>query len=83
MQVHPSGTYITAVISSPNYTSLPSMAATFLAIHLIAVLQPSRYSIFHSGDTPICTVFHDGVAPISVSTLKPPLGVIEALPLKL
>ena len=29
------------------------MAATFLATHLIAVLQLSGYSIFHSGDTPI------------------------------
>ena len=29
------------------------MAATFLIIHLIAVLQPSRYSIFHGRDTPI------------------------------
>ena len=28
------------------------------------------------------SVFHDGVAPISVSTLKPPLGVIGVLPLK-
>jgi len=27
-------------------------------------------------------VFHDGVAPVSVSTLKPPLGVIGVLPLK-
>jgi len=28
------------------------------------------------------SVFHDGVTPVSVSTLKPPLGVIEVLPLK-
>jgi len=27
-------------------------------------------------------VFYDGVTPVSVSTLKPLLGVIEALPLK-
>ena len=27
-------------------------------------------------------LFHDGVAPVSVSTLKPPLGVIGVLPLK-
>ena len=25
----------------------------FLATHLMAVMQPSRYSIFHNGDTPI------------------------------
>jgi len=28
-------------------------------------------------------VFHDGVTPVSVSTLKPLLGVIGAIPLKL
>jgi len=26
---------------------------TFLATHLMVVLQPSGYSIFHDGDTPI------------------------------
>ena len=40
------------------------MVATFLATHLMAVLQPSRYSIFH-----------DRVTSVSVSTLKPLLGV--------
>ena len=29
------------------------MVATFLATYLMVVLQPSGYSIFHSGDTPI------------------------------
>jgi len=29
------------------------------------------------------SVFHDGVTPVSVSTLKPLLGVIEVLPMKL
>jgi len=53
MQAHPSGNYIPAVILSLNYTSLPSMAVTFLATCLMAVLQPSGYSIFHGGDTPI------------------------------
>ena len=38
------------VISSPNYTSLPSMVAIFFATHLIVVLQPSRYSIFYGID---------------------------------
>jgi len=28
------------------------------------------------------SVFHDGVTPVSVSTLKSLLGVIEAIPLK-
>ena len=53
MQVNLSGKYILAVISSPNYTSLPSTAATFLTTYLIVVLQLSGYSIFYSGDTPI------------------------------
>ena len=45
--------YISVVKSPPNHTSPPSTAATFFATHLMAVLQSSRYSIFHSGDTPI------------------------------
>ena len=53
MQVYLFGNYIPTVISSPNHISLPSTMATFLTICLIAVLQPSGYSIFHSGDTPI------------------------------
>jgi len=28
------------------------------------------------------SVFHDGVTPVSVSTLKPPLGAIGVLPMK-
>ena len=53
MQVHSSRNYIPTVKSPPNHTSLPSMAATFLATHLMVVLKPSRYSIFHSRNTPI------------------------------
>ena len=53
IQVYPSGNYIPVVISSPNYTSPSFMVATFLATCLMAMLQPSRYSVFHSGDTPI------------------------------
>jgi len=45
--------YIPVVESPPNHTSLPSTAATFLATLLIAVLQPSGYSVFHGRDTPI------------------------------
>ena len=42
------------VYMSPlKHTSLPSMLATFLTTHLMVVLQPSRYSVFHDGDTPI------------------------------
>jgi len=53
IQAHPSRNYIPVVISSLNYTSLPSMVAIFLATHLMAVLQPSGYSVFYSGDTPV------------------------------
>ena len=53
IQAYPSRNYIPVVILSPNYTSLPSTVATFLTTCLIAVLQPSRYSVFHSRDTPI------------------------------
>jgi len=45
--------YIPAVMPPLNLTSPPSTAATFLATHLMAVLQPSGYSVFHGGDTPI------------------------------
>jgi len=38
MQVHPSGNYISIVISSPNHISLPSTVATFFIIRLMAVL---------------------------------------------
>ena len=53
MQVHLSGNNVPAVELFPNYTSLSSTVATFLATRLMAVLQPSGYSIFHGGDTPI------------------------------
>ena len=53
MQVHPSGNNVPIVKPPPNHTSLPFMAATFLVTCLMAVLQPSGYSVFHDGDTPI------------------------------
>ena len=45
--------YIPVVMPPLNPTSPPSMVATFLATRLMAVLQPSGYSVFHGGDTPI------------------------------
>ena len=45
--------YIPAVMPPLNPTSPPSTVATFLATRLMAVLQPSGYSVFHGGDTPI------------------------------
>ena len=71
MQVYLSRNYIPIVISSLNYTSLSFTVATFLITYLMAVLQPSGYSIFYGRDT-----------PISVSTLKPLLKVIGAILLK-
>ena len=53
IQVHLSGNNVPMVKPPPNHTSPPSMAATFLTTHLIVVLQPSRYSVFHGRDTPI------------------------------
>jgi len=53
MQVHLSGNNIPMVKPPPNHTSPPFTAAIFLATCLMAVLQPSGYSIFHRGDTPI------------------------------
>jgi len=53
MQVHLSRNNILAVKPPPNHTSLPSTAATFLTTRLMAVLQPSGYSVFHGRDTPI------------------------------
>ena len=47
------GNYIPMVMPPLNPTSPPSMAATFLATRLMAVLQPSGYSVFHGRDTPI------------------------------
>ena len=53
IQVHLSGNNVSVVKPPLNYTSLPSMAATFLTTRFMAVLQPSGYSVFHGGDTPI------------------------------
>ena len=53
MQVHLSRNYISMVISLSNHTSPPSIAAAFLATHLVAVIQLSRYSIFYDRDTSI------------------------------
>ena len=51
MQVHLSRNNIPTVKPPPNHTSLPSTVATFLTTHFMAVLQPSRYSVFHGRNT--------------------------------
>ena len=53
MQVYLSRNNIPVVEPPLNHTSPLSTAATFLVTHLMAVLQPFGYSVFHSGDTPI------------------------------
>ena len=53
MQVHLSGNNVPAVKPPSNHTNLPFIVATFLATCLMAVLQPSGYSVFHGRDTPI------------------------------
>ena len=40
------------------------MVATFLVTCLTVVLQLSRYSVFHSGDTSFDSVFYDRVTPV-------------------
>ena len=82
MQFHLSGNNVTTVEPPLNHTSPPSIVAIFLTTCLMAVLQPSGYSVLHGGDTPIHSVFYDRVTPVSVSTLKPPLGATVVLPLK-
>jgi len=47
------------------------------------MLQLSGYSVFYSEDTSFNLVFHDRVASVSISILKPLLGVIRAILLKL
>jgi len=77
MQVYLSGNYISAVISSSNYTSPPFLQH--------ALWQCCNYLGIPSSTAEILLfdlVFHDGVTPVSVSTLKPLLGVIGALPLE-
>ena len=53
MQVHPSRNNVPMVKLPPNHTSPPSIVAIVLTTCLMVVLQPSGYSVFHSGDTPI------------------------------
>ena len=86
MQVHLSGKYIPTVIllsQNVHYASSPSMAAILLITCLAVVIQPSRYSVFHNGDTLIqlCLPWQSHTS-VSVLTLKHPLKVIGAILLK-
>ena len=78
MQVHLSRNYIPVVISSSNYTNPPFLQ------HVL--WQCCKYLGISSSIVKILLfnlVFHDRVTSVSVSTLKPPLGIIGAIPLKL
>ena len=77
MQVHLSRNYIPMVISSPNYTRPPFLQHVLWQYcnHLGILSSIVEILLFNS-------VFHDRVIPVSVSTLKPLLGVIGVLPLK-
>ena len=78
MQAYPSGNYISTVISFPNYTSLSFLQHIlwWCCNPLSILFSMVKILLFNS-------VFYDGVTPVSISTLKPRLGVIEVLPLKL
>jgi len=83
MQVHLSGNYITAVKSPSNIQAcLPwwppfSQHVLWQCCNHLGILS-SMAEILLSN-----SVFHEQVTPISVSTLKPLLGVIKVLLLKL
>ena len=77
MQVHLSGNNVFAVKLPSNHTSSPFS-------------QHISWQCYDPPDIPSSTaeillfnsVFYDGVAPVSVSTLKPLLGAIGVLSLK-
>ena len=77
MQVHLSGNNVPAVKPSPNHTSPPFLQhiSWQCCNHLGILSSMVEILLFNS-------VFHDGVTPVSVLTLKPPLRVIGVLPLK-
>ena len=77
MQVHLSGNNVPVVEPPLNYTSPPfSQHVSWQCCnHLDILSSMAEILLFNS-------VFHDGVTPVSVSTLKPLLGVIGVLLLK-
>ena len=77
MQVHLSRNYIPTVILSPNYISPPfsQHALQWYCNHTNILSSTTEILLFD-------LVFHNGVTPVSVSILKPPLRVIGVIPLK-
>jgi len=78
MQVYLSRNYIPGVISPPNYTSPPLLQyiLQWCCNHLGILSSLAEILLFD-------LVFHNGVTLVSVSTLRPLLRIIEAIPLKL
>ena len=83
IQVHLSGKYIPMMIllfQNVHYISPPSIVAILLAICLVVVMQQSRDSVFHDGDTPIqLGLPWQSHTPVSVLTLKSLLRAIGAI----
>jgi len=76
MQAHPSGNYIPIVILSPNHINLPfSQHVLWQYYNPLSILSSMVEILLFN------LVFYDGVIFVSVSTLKPLLGVIGVLPL--
>ena len=82
-QVYLSGKHITTVYFLPTIKAHLPWQPPFLQ-HILR--QCCNYLDISSSTVEILlfdSVFHDRVTPVSISTLKPPLGVIRAIPLKL
>ena len=77
MQVYSSRNYIPMVKSPPKHTSPPFSQHILWWCYNYLGIPSSTVEIL-----PFNSVFHDRVTPISVSKLKPPLGVIWVLSLK-
>ena len=77
MQVHLSGNYIPTVESPPKHISPP-----FLQYVLWWYYKPPGILSSKAELLLFNLVFHNGVTSVSVSTLKPPLGVIGVVLLK-
>jgi len=82
IQVHLSGNYIPTVISSPIIQACLPWWLPFLQHTLRQCYNYLGIPSFMAEILLFDSVFHDRVTPVSVLTLKPPLGVIETIPLK-
>jgi len=69
-------------MSPLKHTSLLSTVAIFLATYLWQCCNPPGIPSSTAGILLFNSVFYDGVTPVSVSTLKPPLRVIGVSPMK-